>query len=435
MTTSTEQETAAKRRTWPWALVVALVVAAVAVSGFVASRDPGSGDDKAAGKQPKVATAQVVRTDLAATRTLTGKLGYGSTRKVIDNSGGIITSLPETGTVVTRGDTLYRVDDQAVPVFYGTTPLFRPLDEPGLVGRDVRVIADNLSALGYAIGAQPAVGSRIPQQQSGQGPDQQGHAEQGSSGSAKQASNDATHSSSNGTSGAAGPGGGAKQKSSTNDAPKYAVVHEGDAVLTPALMDAIARWQQDIGLSSTGTLRADSVAILRGASRVAVLVSTVGQQTGGPVLTVSSRDKVVTVPMNATDVGAINVDDKVTVTLPDATQVPGTVTEVSHTVTKEKSAGSAGGATQKRDVIVTLDDAAAAKELDHATVRVGFTSETRKDVLAVPVDALLALAEGGYALQKANGKLVPVKTGLFAKGMVEISGDGVRPGMRVVTAS
>jgi multidrug efflux pump subunit AcrA (membrane-fusion protein) len=60
------------------------------------------------------------------------------------------------------------------------------------------------------------------------------------------------------------------------------------------------------------------------------------------------------------------------------------------------------------------------------------------NVLAVPVGALIALQEGGYAVQVvANGraKLVAVRTGMFADGQVEVSGDGLAAGQRVVTVS
>jgi multidrug efflux pump subunit AcrA (membrane-fusion protein) len=58
-------------------------------------------------------------------------------------------------------------------------------------------------------------------------------------------------------------------------------------------------------------------------------------------------------------------------------------------------------------------------------------------VLAVPVRALLALSEGGYAVETVrNGvrKLVAVELGAFADGYVEISGR-VQPGTKVVVPS
>ena len=48
-------------------------------------------------------------------------------------------------------------------------------------------------------------------------------------------------------------------------------------------------------------------------------------------------------------------------------------------------------------------------------------------VTAVPVDALLALAEGGYAVERpvAGGgtELVAVEVGAFADGWVQVTGD------------
>jgi hypothetical protein len=56
-------------------------------------------------------------------------------------------------------------------------------------------------------------------------------------------------------------------------------------------------------------------------------------------------------------------------------------------------------------------------------------------VLAVPVGALVALSEGGYAVQLTGNRLVAVETGMFAKGMVEVTGDGIAEGDEVVTTS
>ena len=54
------------------------------------------------------------------------------------------------------------------------------------------------------------------------------------------------------------------------------------------------------------------------------------------------------------------------------------------------------------------------------------------------VAALLALAEGGYGVQVVDGsttRIVAVRTGLFADGKVEISGNGLRAGMKVAVPS
>jgi hypothetical protein len=85
-------------------------------------------------------------------------------------------------------------------------------------------------------------------------------------------------------------------------------------------------------------------------------------------------------------------------------------------------------------VTVTLDDPKATGTVDQAPVKVGITADSRKGVLAVPVNALLALREGGYGVRVMEGdgsRLIPVETGLFARGMVEVSGDGLREGQLV----
>jgi hypothetical protein len=71
---------------------------------------------------------------------------------------------------------------------------------------------------------------------------------------------------------------------------------------------------------------------------------------------------------------------------------------------------------------------------DRSPVTVLVEIEAAAGVLAVPVEALLALAEGGYAVERAAGattELVAVELGVFADGMVEITGD-LEPGDQVV---
>jgi hypothetical protein len=72
--------------------------------------------------------------------------------------------------------------------------------------------------------------------------------------------------------------------------------------------------------------------------------------------------------------------------------------------------------------------------MDQAPVRVGIISDSRTGVLAVPVNALLALAEGGYGVRVVEGetsRIVAVETGLFAKGLVEVTGEGLAEGVKV----
>jgi hypothetical protein len=52
----------------------------------------------------------------------------------------------------------------------------------------------------------------------------------------------------------------------------------------------------------------------------------------------------------------------------------------------------------------------------------------------VPVEALLALAEGGYAVEVVDGtssQLVAVVPGTYAEGWVEIEARSIHPGTKV----
>jgi hypothetical protein len=90
-------------------------------------------------------------------------------------------------------------------------------------------------------------------------------------------------------------------------------------------------------------------------------------------------------------------------------------------------------------VIVTLDDTVAAASLDGAPVTIVVTRSSRPDVLVVPVNSLVALLEGGYAVEvmDADGstRLVGVDTGIFDDGWVEVTGAGLEEGQAVVVPS
>jgi hypothetical protein len=84
-------------------------------------------------------------------------------------------------------------------------------------------------------------------------------------------------------------------------------------------------------------------------------------------------------------------------------------------------------------VTIALRGRTSGAGLDQAAVSVNFAQAEAKGVLSVPVTALLAVAGGNYAVQEAASPhtLIPVTTGLFAAGYVQISGRGIYPGLAV----
>jgi hypothetical protein len=152
---------------------------------------------------------------------------------------------------------------------------------------------------------------------------------------------------------------------------------------------------------------------------------------GQEVLSFTGTAKAVTVEIETEDQRLAKKGGKVAVELPNGRSVTGVISDVT-TVVKPGEAGE----DDETKVEVTVDVPGkkaqkAAAPFAMAAVNVTFTVDQRKDVLAVPVAALLALQEGGFGLEVVKGgesTYVPVTTGLFANGKVEVSGDGISRG-------
>lgn len=198
-----------------------------------------------------------------------------------------------------------------------------------------------------------------------------------------------------------------------------------------SLLDALKAWQKKLGVPAPGALRPGQVVVLAGPGRVSGLDALPGAPAAGPVLQVTSTGQVVSVAMSAVDAGAVKRGARVTLTLPDARETAGTVTAISRTIAQ----GPDSGEPPKVTVTVTPARPRDVASFDTAPVRVRFTTAARRNVLTVPVGALVALREGGYAVQRPDGSLIAVETGVFAGGLVEVKGTGLAEGTTVVTAS
>ncbi len=206
---------------------------------------------------------------------------------------------------------------------------------------------------------------------------------------------------------------------------------------------AIRALQSAHGASVTGELLVGSVVFEPGPVRVTSVTPSVSAPAmPGPVLAITSTARQVTVALDASEQSSVKVGDTVAITLPDNQTTPGRITYVSSVATSPPSSGKGGGEEESAptvEVRATPTDPAATGHLDQAPVNVEITTESAQNVLAVPVDALLALAGGGYAVELADGRLhrlVAVTVGLFddAEGLVQVSGRGLHAGQRVVVA-
>ncbi|HEX6467958.1 MAG TPA: peptidoglycan-binding protein [Streptosporangiaceae bacterium] len=213
-----------------------------------------------------------------------------------------------------------------------------------------------------------------------------------------------------------------------------------DDTFTSATAQAVKDWQDDMGLPETGAVDASQVVFEAGPVRVSEVKAAVGTQTGPgrPVLTVTDTARIVHVNLDA---GKQNIAKKgatVTVELPNGKQVRGRITDVG---TVAKASNTANQDPNDDTYTIDVDIAVSGRgigALDEAPVTVEMESERSKDVLSVPIEALLALREGGFGVEVVEGgtsKIVPVEIGTYGGGRVEISGPGLREGMRVGVAA
>ena len=89
-------------------------------------------------------------------------------------------------------------------------------------------------------------------------------------------------------------------------------------------------------------------------------------------------------------------------------------------------------------VTLTVVDQSGLGTLDGTPVDVSLTAGQHRGVLTVPVAALLALAEGGLGVQVVDAtgsRIVPVETGMFSGGRVEIRSPDLTAGMTVAVPS
>jgi hypothetical protein len=187
--------------------------------------------------------------------------------------------------------------------------------------------------------------------------------------------------------------------------------------------NAVEQWQKRTNQEQDGRIDMGEVTFMPGDVRITQVLPELGSrsQAGQVLAYTSDTDLVVTLDLEADRRDILASGDTVTVELPDDSEAAGVVTEISSV------AQTLPGASEPTvEVTIELEDAAVVGDLDGAEVTVSVVRETRPDVLTVPVDALLALREGGYALEMVaddgSTYLVAAEVGLFDDAGVEVSG-------------
>ena len=368
---------AGHRRRWIAAVVLAAVAGAGIAAGITGTRTGGgAGGGGVSDNAYPTSTATVTRQSLSSEIPVTATLGYAGSYTVVNQASGILTRLPQIGKVVSEGQVLYEVSGRPVVLFYGATPAYRSLS----AGTNNALTGPDVRELNADLVAMGyASSSEIP---------------------------------------------------------------AGSDVFSSWTAAGVEKLQSALGVTANGTLGLGDIVFLPGAARITSVSAALGATVpaGQAVMSATSTARVVTVDLDSAQQSEVAAGDHVTITLPDNSVTPGVVTSVGKVATSASpsaaSPGSSGAATIT--VLVTPADPAATGTWDQAPVTVDITTASVHDALVVPVDALLALSGGGYAVEVVgtNGvhHLVSVTLGIFddADGLVQVSGYELSAGTPVV---
>jgi hypothetical protein len=373
-------------------VLVAGLAGAAAVGAAAAVSLSGGQASPAAARLPRLATAAVSRTTLTESVLTEGTLGYQASPPVINAMTGTYTWLPTPGQIIRPGHALYRVDDQPVFLQAGSVPAWRSFELGMTSGPDVRQLTAALIAGHFAAGLLTAPSDEF----------------------------------------------------------------------TWATAAAVERWQATRGLTQTGQIPLGQIVFLPRAIRVgAWQVATGGTAQPGeaPYLVTTDR-RVVAVPITP-NMPVVHGGQSVSIILPSQGATPGTVTSIgpapAAASSRSAGGGSAGGgstgggstgdsttssSSAAQDatsfLFITPLRPAATGTGDAVPVQVSLAIQVARGVLSAPVSALLALAGGGYGVEivlpSGAHRLVGVHTGIFASGLVQLSGAGLTAGARVVVS-
>jgi hypothetical protein len=433
-------------------LVVVAVVAAVVLG-------TGSSSPKAAANSDTASSDTTVqRRDLVQTDTESGTLSYAGSRTVYDRLSGTITWLPHVGQVIKPGHTLFEVNGEPVTLMDGTTPAYRELTASDSAGPDILELNRSLVALGFNPDGivvddtwQAATTAGVDAFQVSLGESQTGSLALGRVAFLPGAQQVSTV---QGTLGAAASD---PKPSST---PEFVSLEKPVKPTHPKphpksrlgqLEQLVAQLKAEIAhmkagnnnpspsksnnpSSSNNDNRSSSSNNKPSSSPASSNRNPNGGGGGGsPILQTTSTRLTVTVDLDASKQSEAKVGEAVTVEMPAGGVRNGRITAVSRVAQSSNGNGGSGSSGSTIPVTIALSGRQSGAGLDKASVSVNFSQAKAKNVLSVPVTALLAIGGGRYAVQEAVAphKLIPVTTGLFAAGYVQISGARIYPGLKV----
>ncbi|MFB2586694.1 peptidoglycan-binding protein [Herbiconiux liukaitaii] len=350
------------------------IVAVAAVAAALLVRGTASDEQSTAPAASTMSTVPVTTGDMVSATNARGTLHFSNENPLPAGPSGIVTALPDAGSVIAPGGVLYEIDDRPVLLLRGSVPAWRSFEIGMSDGDDVLQLEQNLTALGVPFSGDvdttftAATATAISSWQKGLGVERTGALD-------RTAILFTDH----------------DLRVARPTAPLGAAVVAGAELYRVSATDKVV----DIDLRLADQL-----------------LAVIGTQVG------------ITLPDGTATTGSIaSVGDPL-----ERTAADGATSDTP----------DAAAAAFVVPVTIALTDQTAVAAFPRASVTVQFSSTLAESVLTVPVEALVATGADSFAVETPDGadeepvRSIPVTVGAFASGRVQISGDGIREGLNVV---
>lgn len=352
-------------------ICTALFLLTGAAVGWVLIAPTASNEDTE--PTPSYDVTEVQQRDLRIGTTLTGRWGYGPERPIAVRASGTVTWLPPIGTRAELGDVLMRVDNHPIVLMYGDTPAYRSMDDGSRAGGKEDPGPATATGTDGLVGTPTTTPTEAP---ASEGPDveqlERGLSQLGYTG--------------------------------------FSV----DEEFTAGTAAAVRAWQTDLDVTATGSVGLGDIVFLPEPVRLHPSPDSLGRGVTETSVLQSGTTRLVTAETDDSSWAEEGV--RVKVTLPNQRTASGRVVSAGWPE-GDSDTGQAG--TKQVTIRLMKDHPGVAP----GPVKITYIAARRRDVLTVPVTALVALAEGGYAVELADGGFVGVEPGLYAEGVVEVTGD------------
>jgi hypothetical protein len=454
-----------------WILPGAAVLAVVAVGAVALWWGQRPKGDEEESQRRSVA---VEWASLAEEMRLAGVLTFGEPTD-LRGSGGVLTKAPQAGATLNPGDVVMEVDGAPVFMLVGDAPVWRVVG-PGVVGPDVAALRQQLAEVGIPAGGAgetafdttlaTAIGALY--EKAGYDPPHRHEAAVAAIAEAEEkfraaravykeakvaleiakkptATRADILAADQAIAEAQNQWATLRHDNADQAAIRAAEIAINVAIAQRALLDdppdtraeqaalAAARTDRDVAKrqladSQLDTLDPAAVLIVPSAPiRLDTITLKVGDPTDEPVARWTGTVLTARADISESQRTMVEEGQAVTIKLADSQEVVGTVEEVT-AAHEDPDTGSIIPAR----VIATIEDQATVAAIGPSAVSISLVEPSAEQSLVVPVTALLALAEGGYAVEREAGGLVGVEVGVVTDTRAQIFSDALEAGEKVL---